>query len=138
MIDAPNVSVYADEPEVIDADTARRSETLTLIVDGPGEITVPAVEINYWNTSSAAIESVVTEGFTVSVAGATETAGADVRMAQRDPRRLAIGAAVALLLVVLFWKGLPVAAENAPRIRRKAACQRALCIPASSRPAAHA
>lgn len=113
VLDTPNVSTYADEPEIIDADKARRSETLTLIVDGPGEITVPTVELAYWNTNSAAVESVIADGFTVTVAGAAETAATNNGTAPHDWRLTAIGAIAALLLIVLLWRGLPLAAASA-------------------------
>jgi hypothetical protein len=119
---ATNISVYADEPEIVDADLARRSETLTIIVEGPGEISVPAVKLDFWNTNSAAIESVVADGLTVSVAGAMEMAALDEGTTQRDWRLAAFGAALAFLLIVLSWKGLPVAAESA---RKHAAKRRA-------------
>ena len=66
------LSVYADEPiieETGDGVTSRRSEKLTFVFEAGGEFSVPAAEIRWWNTLTAAVETASVPAMTVRVAG---------------------------------------------------------------------
>jgi hypothetical protein len=99
------VSVYADAPKVDDGTVARRSEKLTLVFDAGGEFSVPDVELSFWNTESESVESVIAEGFAISVAGPPVAPPVpDVATERRWPQILAILlTALAMLLVLRRW-----------------------------------
>jgi hypothetical protein len=101
------VSVYRDMPEVADGDTARRAETITLVFEAGGEFSIPGTEFSFWNTVSQAIETATADGLVVSVDGPPAAAAVAEDAAEDSWQRIAGAAAVALVLVLIFWRGVP-------------------------------
>lgn len=66
---APGVSVYADEPVIEDGDIGRRTERVTLVFNAGGEVTLPGVDIGWWNTESGRISTASFAPLTFPVAG---------------------------------------------------------------------
>jgi hypothetical protein len=99
------VSVYADQPDVEDGVTARRSEKLTLVFNAGGEFTLPGTQIGFWNTTSQSIEVATAPDLQLSVVG--PLAAVDEDVAETDSRRqrwAALGAGfIALLFLLQRW-----------------------------------
>ena len=79
-IDAPGVSVYADQPLVEEGPPARRTEKLTFVFEAGGEYTLPGLDLDGWNTRKQQIETAGEPPLAVSVAGpplATPVQGQD-------------------------------------------------------------
>ena len=62
------IRAYPSEPVV--AETTRR-EKITLVLDNPGQLTVPGKTISWWHTEKAQIETTRIEPLTLVVAGTT-------------------------------------------------------------------
>lgn len=100
-VDTPGVSVYREEPEYSDDPTATRSEKLTFVFEAGGGFEIPAVELDWWNTETATIETASLPAITVNVTG-PPVAAAPVVAKKRELHPLRI-VTVALLLVLAAW-----------------------------------
>lgn len=61
-----SIRAYPSEP-VLEGNL--RTERVTLVLDKPGQITIPARQIEWWNTDSQAIERAETKPITLNVTG---------------------------------------------------------------------
>jgi hypothetical protein len=99
------VTVYADAARFGDDDAiATRTERVTLVFHAGGEFSVPAVAIDYWNTTAEALSTARTEPLLLSVAGAPAARQAAADTAGKQPRRWRFA-----LIVGAFLLGLGVA-----------------------------
>lgn len=97
------VSTYRDLPDVQDGEIASRSETVTLVFDAGGEFTIPALELDFWNTVSQSIETVGAEGAVIRVEGAPLAAPQGDGVTQN--RWLPALVAGSFLLLFALWFG---------------------------------
>ena len=98
------VSVYADSPLVEDGDTGRRTEQHTLVFAYGGEFTLPAIELDWWNTESESLEKVSVAAMTLTVTGPPAQIAKPVEEAGRDWKALVVKAVAAILLAYLLWR----------------------------------
>ncbi|MHA7815609.1 MAG: hypothetical protein ACX93N_03975 [Pseudohaliea sp.] len=69
-VEAGRVSVHADAPRFEDDERlATRSERVTLLLQAGGELTVPAVALDYWNIEAGEVRSARVEALQLSVSG---------------------------------------------------------------------
>ena len=108
----PGVSVYPESPRVEEGDVARRTEKLTYVFANGGEYTAPAISIDWWNTSTGAVETATIDALTVSVTGEALEAVEEEPEATQIPWREILRLMVILGLV--YW----VARRYGPGIRR--------------------
>ncbi len=101
------VSVYRDTPDVYDEETARREEKITLVFDAGGEVTIPGLELSFWNTDSQSVETVVAEGTVLSVQGPLVSPVSTEKVAGNRWRQIALLAGSAVALVIGTWRGIP-------------------------------
>ncbi len=94
------VSVYPEEPKVVDGDSARRSEKVTLVFAAGGEFTVPDVQLDFWNTDSNDIEQASAAGKTFIVAGPPAAAADQSLQESSQWRRAALFAGLAIILLL--------------------------------------
>ena len=113
--DTPGLSVYADEPEIEDGTTARRSEKLTYVFAMGGDFEIPAVSLRWWNTETSSIESSTIAPLTVHVAGPRTQASAAGN--REDGRRWLHATGGALLLLLVFGIVVRAASYLRPRWR---------------------
>lgn len=66
---AEGAAVYAKAPVFEDGNPARRVETLTFVMQSGGEITLPGVELEWWNTTTGAIETASVTALSLPVSG---------------------------------------------------------------------
>lgn len=106
------VSVYNDIPEVEDGETASRVETVTLVFDAGGEFTIPGMELEFWNSESGSVETVVAAGIDVSVQGPPAATPANDGLTETRGIKL-VAAVVGLLAILLaLWHGTPAIAHR--------------------------
>jgi len=73
LVDAaprPGLAIYADEPQVEDGDTARRTERLTLVFELGGGYALPAPRLRWFDTDSGEIRVAEVPPLTIEVTGA--------------------------------------------------------------------
>ena len=102
------VSVYRDMPEVVDGDTARRTEKVTLVFDAGGEFSIPGMELSFWNSASQSIESATAGGMAVSVEGPPAAAPVVSESTENRWQRIGVLIVAAVALTLLLWRGIPV------------------------------
>jgi hypothetical protein len=72
MFNDPSVegaAVYAKEPVVENGEPARRVETLTFVLESSGELTLPSVELEWWDTTTNTVEVAVVPTLSLPVSG---------------------------------------------------------------------
>jgi len=106
------VSVYADEPQVEDGVSARRSEKLTLVFDAGGEFAVPGFRLEFWNSASGAVETATVDGIRVLVAGPPAAPAEPEPVAPPPGRRVTVILAALLVVCLLGWRAIPVAIDR--------------------------
>lgn len=107
----PGLSVYAQEPVIHDEDgRAVRDEKLTLVFDGGGEFTLPAVEYSWWDTRLNELATARIDELTISVSGtvvATSAVSGDGRNWRAMSIVMVLGAGVLTLLWFALRRRLP-------------------------------
>jgi len=99
----PGLTVYAQEPVIKDEDgRAVREEKLTLVFDGGGEFTLPAVELGWWDTRLNELATARIDELTISVSGPSVINSA-VSVAGRDWRALLIMTVLGAGALTLLW-----------------------------------
>ena len=111
------VSVYADEPVVEDGKPARRTEKLTFVFEAGGDVVVPGIRLDWWNTETGAVDTAAVPDLFLSVVGPEPETGELAAPAERDWRTPAVTIVTAAMLLLFLWRWLPAAAER----RRSAA-----------------
>lgn len=111
-IQLQGVSVYADQPDVEDGATARRSEKVTLVFDAGGEFTLPGMELSFWNTASQSIEFVSVPDFQISVAGPPVAAAEGVAATDSRWQGWALPGAGLFILLLLLQRWVPAVARR--------------------------
>ena len=117
---ADAVTVYADAPRFNDDDgIATRMERVTLVFNAGGTVNVPAVSLDYWNTTDGRVVTASTEPLLLSIAGPPPEDPADGTTEEGRSRwPLALLAGVLLLgLVAALRGGRPVLRERLLRWR---------------------
>jgi hypothetical protein len=104
----PGVSAYLKEPAVSDAQTARRTEQVTLVFDAGGTFELPGVSLDWWNTAEERIETVSVPALTLTVAGPPPQATAPPS-APPDLKRLLAVVVAGLAAVGLLMRVGPTA-----------------------------
>ena len=66
---AKGAAVYAKQPVVEDGERARRLETLTFVLESGGELTLPGVELQWWDTTTNTIETASVPALSLAVSG---------------------------------------------------------------------
>ena len=74
QLDIPGASVYADEPIIEEAGLARRTEKITLVFESGGDVLIPEVSLNWWNTGTTTIDIATVPALSVVVTGPELTA----------------------------------------------------------------
>lgn len=69
------VAAYPEEPELIDADTAERIETVTLILEHGGRLELPGQTFSWWNTETEQIEQASIAPTAFDIAGPAPAPG---------------------------------------------------------------
>lgn len=123
LLQLDGASAYSDEPEVDDADIARRSETVTLVFEAGGEYTIPATRLDYWNTSSGSVETVSTAALSFTVAG--PVAVSPTAPASTPRLRWSMVAIILASLALIAFVVVRLVRAVAPRIRKAAERRRA-------------
>lgn len=118
-IELEGVAVYKEQPIVDDGPPARRTEKLTLVFEGGGEFSLPAVELEYWNTDSGAVETVSADTLHFTVAG-PPLPSSNKMSEPIDRRKVALFAAMLLAILTLTRYLLPIAIKK----RKEAALRR--------------
>ena len=116
------LSVYVDEPVVEDADSARRSEKVTLIFESGGEFTLPAIKLDWWDTTSNGVATATVPEVSISVTGPTiEAAGDEAtgQIAWWDLMMRLLGALIAALLGWRILRRLRIRAKDAAARHRE-------------------
>lgn len=99
----PGLSVYAQEPLIKDEDgRAVREETLTLVFDGGGEFTLPAVELGWWDTRLNELATARIDELTISVSGPGVSTSM-VSGATRDWRAVIVVILLVAGALTLLW-----------------------------------
>lgn len=101
---------YPRAPALADAPSATRTEAVTYVIEAPGRYQLPAIRLDWWNTTTAAVETATTTPVTFDVAGASgvaDTAGAVRGVAVVAVLLLAIGA-----VVLHRWRRRPPGAPS--------------------------
>jgi hypothetical protein len=92
---------------------------VTVVFEAGGEFAVPALSIDYWNTTSRTVETATVEARTFNVVGpAPASVEADEPRASRWPITLAAAAAFVLAGIAIWYVSPPVGAWR--RTRREA------------------
>jgi hypothetical protein len=104
----PGLALYPKEPAVADGQVARRVEEMTVLFEGGGEFTLPALELGWWNVRAKKIEVASSPAVVVAVAGppvaVSEQAADDAAIETPDWRWLVAGLVVlALAVVAPYW-----------------------------------
>jgi len=71
----PGLALYPKEPVVADGQVARRVEEVTVLFEGGGEFTLPALELGWWNVRAKKIEVASSPAIVIAVAGTPVAAG---------------------------------------------------------------
>ena len=100
-IETPGVSVYADQPVVEEGPPATRTEKLTFVFEAGGEFTLPAVELEWWNTETQIIERASVPSLGISVAGPPLASAGDAQSEAPVDWRSMLG--WALLIIAAIW-----------------------------------
>lgn len=116
------IALYRDDPQVSETEDrgtlgGQRVETLTLVAEGGGAGTIPALELAWYNTDSGAVETTTTDPVDIAISGPP-------LRAERPPlsaRQIGLIAAALGLLAVLVVLARPVLARlRAARDRHRA------------------
>lgn len=128
LIEVPAIggfAAYADDPIIEEHEdrglvSGTRSETLTLMVQGNGSGTLPALRIDWYDIDSRKVQSTTLDAVEISATGAP-TAGAD-RISERDLTTIAGLAAAVVVLVVATLLAKPYVQKwlRERRVRRVA------------------
>ena len=146
-------TLYPAQPELQDridqrsgALSATRVDQATYMLTRPGELTLPAVEIAWWNTARQAVEQARADAVTLTVAANPATPVAEPQAATRTWRdtllrltdRWPLLAAVAAALIALVWLLPSIIRAISRRAARRRAAYRAseACAYAALRSAA--
>ena len=89
---------YPREPVLADAPTATRTEAVTFVIEAPGTYVLPAVALDWWNTTSGRRETATTVSLQVVV---PDPPGWGRAGAGSHARGLALAAALAALAALL-------------------------------------
>lgn len=115
------VSIYADEPVVENGPPARRTEKLTLVFESGGDVALPGIALDWWNTETGRIETAAVPDLAFSVAGPARAAGKTENPNQRSSLAIAVLALVFILLIILLQIFIPVISKS---LREAAAARR--------------
>jgi hypothetical protein len=101
-IDLPGLAVHRDSPVTDDGPPATRRERVTLVFERGGSFTVPEVQLDWWNTTEAAVESATADAVHLDVRGPAGPAGSAGPRTVRQPRGImpALVVSAAFLLVL--------------------------------------
>ena len=115
------VSVYADEPVVEDGTPARRSEKVTLVFNAGGDVTIPGIELSFWNTASGALETVSAAGLKLTVQGPVAVTDSDTAAETIRWTQLATlaGGLLLLILALRHWVPLGLRQYRDAALRRR-------------------
>lgn len=101
------VSVYADSPLVEDGSPARRTEKITLVFTTGGEITLPGLELAWWNTELGKLETASLGELSFPVSGpAPSRTKSESQISPDWPFILSWLAALSAITVV-GWRAVP-------------------------------
>jgi hypothetical protein len=66
----PGLAVYPKEPSIEDGQVARRVEAATVLFEGGGEFSLPAIELGWWNVRTKVVEVASLPEIVIAVSGA--------------------------------------------------------------------
>ena len=135
----PDCAPIPSQPELTDADgSATRREATTYVIEEPGAFQLPALTIDWWNTTGRSVETAATDAIGFDVPAPAGWHDAMTGEADRGRRGVAVGLAAVLAAAAafLFWR------RRHPKAR-KAGPTRTLALPRpapsrASRPPGHA
>jgi hypothetical protein len=104
----PGVSVYADEPEIRDGEPGTRTEQVTLVFEAGGDFVIPAIGIDWWNTSSDRIETASVDPLSLSVSGPVFSTPEAEAVVSTDWQAMVISLLAATLFLFALLRLWPV------------------------------
>ncbi len=102
---AEGAAVYAKQPVIEDGERARRTETLTFVLESGGELMLPAVELQWWDVTTNTIKTASVPVLSLPVSGSL--------LSLIEPDSATGGALLGILIVglgvafVTAWRGFP-------------------------------
>jgi hypothetical protein len=108
----PGLSVYADQPVIDDGPVARRTERLTLVFAAGGQFSLPALELDWWNSVTEQVETATTPALAVSVLGPALSEVQDSLPSGSLTAQTFVLTALALLLGLALYRLAPAARKQ--------------------------
>ncbi|GMR17429.1 MAG: hypothetical protein BMS9Abin32_528 [Gammaproteobacteria bacterium] len=105
-IDIPHAAVYAAEPVLEESGRARRSEKITLVFESAGDLTIPGIGLQWWNTDTKTVETALVPAISIAVAGPA-SAPADEKLLPYRWQAIAFSLLALLLVVAAASRGIP-------------------------------
>ncbi len=102
------VTAYPEEPQVVQAETAERSETVTLVLNHGGNLELPAQTFSWWNTRTEQIDQVLIEPLAFAISGPPPQS--DLAQEKRNvvnERWLLLALLLTLVFGIALWRWLP-------------------------------
>ena len=109
------VRIYADEPVVEDDETARRTETVTLVFESGGDFMLPGIELGWWDMTSQSVVTAMVPEVSFAVAGPVAEPEAAEDAPARDWRGILVETAGWLAALFVAWRVLQRLTARAQR-----------------------
>jgi len=106
----PGLSAYPAPPELIDSNNrgvklARRTQTISYMIETPGEYLLPAQDYFWWDTGLQELSVLSLPATAIRVGGTATSETSVTETVVGNPRRAVILAGVAVVLGLLCWLG---------------------------------